>query len=189
MKYKKFNKLLIISTIVLIAFGALFALWYKGGYESSKAFYDINTGKQAENVATLFYRGIKIPGTPFALFKRYYRFILIDRALGRINTVQYEKPGYNPFFIFYESGTIAGYGYCLVEKYEDQILPNLEDVKEGEFYDPQGKLVSSVKNGTGIIAVFCIDGQKIWESYLEDFKRIRLRHWDKDGILKLDKEY
>ena len=189
MKKNYLHKLLIAGTMALIVFGALFALWYKGGNESSKEYMDINTGKQAKGVATLFYRGIKIPKTPFVLFKRYYSFGLKDRALGRFTGLQYKKPGYNPFFTFYEDGTMAGNGYCMVEKCGGQISPNWDDVREGVFYDPQGKLASSVKNGTGIIAVFCFEGQIIWELHLKDFKRIRLKHWDKDGTLELDEEY
>ena len=77
----------------------------------------------------------------------------------------------------------------LLDKIEDQLFPNLDDVREGEFYNTQGQLVSSVKDCNWRIPVFCSEGQKIWEGELKDFKRVRLRHWDKSGTLKLDKTY
>ena len=189
MKVKTIKKLSIIGVLITIVFGSLFAVWYKGGHESSNVIININTGKPAENVVTLFYRGIKIPKTPFILFKRYYSIVERDWPLGRITAIQYQGIGYNPFLTVYEGGTIAGTGYCMVEKTHDQIFPVLDDVREGEFYNTQGQLVSSVKDGTGIIPVFCSEGQKIWETELKDFKRVRLRRWDKKGILKFDKKY
>ncbi len=189
MKIKPINILSIIDVFIIIVFGGLFAVWYKGGQESSNVIININTGKPAENVLILYYRGIKIPFTPFVLFKQYYGMSFNDLVRGRFTVIEYQKLGYNPFHTVYENGTIAGKGYCMVEKIEDQIFPNLDDVREGEFYNPQGELISSVKDGTGVIPVFCSEGQKIWETELKNYKRVRLRRWDKNGTLKFDKKY
>ena len=183
----KKNRITLI--LILIVFIAMLLVWYIGGRESSSAYIDINTGKQASNVEILFYRGIKIPKTPFVLFKRYYRIVKNDDALGCTYEIPFKKPGYNPFVAYYDNGVMAGQGYFRIEEYNDQILTNPDDVKEGEFYNPEGKLISCVKDGTGVATLFCVDGQKIWELHLKEYKRVRLIHWDMDGTLKLDKEY
>ena len=68
--------------VVILVFGGLFALWYKGGSELSSHFVDINTGKPSPLISPrLFYRGIKISDEyGVALFKRYYMIAETDHG-------------------------------------------------------------------------------------------------------------
>ena len=94
--------------VVILVFGGLFALWYKGGSELSSHVVDINTGKPSPLISPcLFYRGIKISDEcDLALFKRYYMIAETDHHNGIYTAVSYKKDGYSQFFMFYESGRI-----------------------------------------------------------------------------------
>jgi len=184
------NKLcILVCTLVVVVFAVLFGLWYRGGREPSSAYIDIDTGKPALFVAQLFYRGIKVPGVPLVLFKRYYAIVERDASTGVTTSVAYEKEGYNQFFMFYKSGTIAAHGLCMVEKNFDEIIHDVTKLKEGKFFNPSGELVSTVQNGTGVQTLFSSSGQRYWELHLENSKRRKLTIWDKDGTVTLEKDY
>lgn len=188
----KNTKALWVIVVVLLIIGGLFALWYKGGIEASTYYTDIKTGSSAFG-PQLFYRGINIPiaGERIVLFKSYYSIVWKDSPADITTSVLYNKDGYNPFFMFYESGGIAAHGFCMVETLDGngQILHNPDDVKEAEYYDPDGTKISSVKDGTGMITIYFSDGAKHYELELENYHRKSLKLWLKDGTLKLDKIY
>ncbi len=66
--------------------------------------------------------------------------------------------------MFYESGQIAAHGFCMVESCEPdgQIMYDNCDVKDAQYYEPDGTEVSIVKDGTGIILLHFSDGSKYW---------------------------
>lgn len=185
MTKKRFAILVVFVAISLV----LFALWYRGGSEPSKAYVDITTGKPSRFGARLFYRGLKIPGTPLIVFKRYYAIAEKDPHTGLTTGVDYRGEGYNHFFVFYDDGNIAAHGLCMVEKNNDQILHDVHNLKEAQFFHPEGELVSSVEGGTGVQTLFFGDGTKYWELQLEDFGRRKLTIWNRDGSVKLEKTY
>ena len=175
--------------LAAVVFAVPFGLWYRGGREPSSACVDIDTGKPAPFAVQLFYRGLKVPGVPLVLFKRYYAIVEIDPSSGLTTSVAYKKEGYNHFFVFYKSGAIAAYGLCMVEKNMDEILHDVTNVKEGQFFSPSGELVSTVENGTGVQTFFLPGGQKYWELRLENSERRKLTIWNEDGAVKLEKDY
>lgn len=183
----------IAAIVVILILGSLFGLWYKGGSELSSVYIDINTMKQSPAAPRLLYRGIKVPGTDgsVVLFKRYHRIVVKEPYTGLMTSVLYNSDGYNQFFMFYENGQIAAKGLCLVETQEldGQIFHNTDDVKEAEYYSPERRLVSAVKDGTGVITIHFSDGSKCWELELENYRRKSNKFWLKDGTLKLDKTY
>ncbi len=180
---------LYILLLILVVVVALLALWYRGGREPSSAYIDIDTGKPLPFVAQLFYRGIKVPGVPLVLFKRYYAIVDVDPSSGLTTSVAYQKEGYNQFFMYYRSGAVAAHGLCMVEKNMDEILHDVTNVKEGKFFDPSGELVSTVENGTGVQTFFLSSGEKYWELHLENSERRKLTIWNEDGTVKLEKDY
>ncbi len=163
-----------VLVVVILVFGGLFALWYKGGSELSSHVVDINTGKPSPLISPrLFYRGIKISDEyDVALFKRYYMIAEIDHYSGMSTGVSYKKDGYNQFFMFYESGQIAAHGFCMVEtqEWDGQILHDIGNVKEAQYYATDGTLVSTVKDGTGVITLHFSDGSKQWQLELENYQ-------------------
>ena len=190
---KKNIVLLVYIFIIILIIGGLCALWYRGDSELSSVYIDINTMKQSPVAPRLLYRGIKFPWADgsIVLFKRYYSIVHKDNYTGLTTTVLYNKDGYSPFSVFYESGQIAAQGYCMVESEEPngQILHDTDDVKEAIYYVPDGTDVSKVKDGTGIISLHFPDGLKHWELELDNYERKRVKMWLKDGTLKLDKTY
>ena len=184
------KRYILVLILVVVVFAVLFGLWYRGGSERSSAYIDIDTGKQSPFGALLFYRGIKVPGVPLMLFKRYYAIVEKDPSSGVTTSVAYEKEGYNQFFMFYKSGTLAAHGLCIVEKnIDDEILHDATNLKEGKFFNPSGDLVSTVQNGTGVQTLFSSSGQRYWELHLENSNRRKLTIWNKDGTVKLEKDY
>ncbi len=180
-------KIIILCSIPLLLFGVLFLIWYKGGSEISSAYVDIDTGKPSPSGPRLLYRGIKIPGDSLVLFKKYYGIVYKDRNTGTLFSIVFEKEGYNPFFLFYEGGGIAGRGLCKVNNNGYEIMEDIHDIQEAEFYDPEGKLVSEIHDGTGIQKLYYSNGTLYWELELENFKRVRFKWWNQDGSLKTNK--
>ncbi len=77
----------------------------------------------------------------------------------------------------------------MVEKNDDQILHDIHNLKEAQFFSPVGDRVSSVENGTGIQTLFFADGTKYWELHLVDMQRKKLTIGNPDGTVKLKNEY
>lgn len=189
---KRITTLCVILAVPILAFGGLYTLWYRGGNEASTYFSDINTGKPSSAGPRLFYRGIDIPFTmgKIVLFKRYYSIVWKEPYTDLTSSVLYSGDGYNFFFIFYESGKLAGTGSCLVETQENgQILHDIYDVELGTYYLPDGTTVSNVEKGTGVIKLFYSDGSKYAELELDNYQRKYLKIWSRDGKLKQDKVY
>jgi hypothetical protein len=74
-------------------------------------------------------------------------------------------------------------------QYNGQLLHLVEDVKDAMYYDPEGNVVSTVKDGTGVQVFFYPDGTKQWELELESYRKRTLRKWRKDGELVIDDVY
>jgi len=178
-----------LAILILACLAVASGMWWKGGVESSSAYMEINTGRPSEFGAQLLYRGIKLPGVPIVFFKRYRSIVEMDRHAGVTIAVDYKGVGFNTFFAFYRDGTMAGTGQCMVEENGDQILHDIHNLKDGEFYDTNANLVSTVKNGTGIQTLFYSEGPKNWELHLKQGRRLRLTIWDKNGSISLDKKY
>ena len=179
-----------VVIIVVSVFGILciflMGLWWKGGIEPSNAYMDINTKKPTPFGAQLLYRGIKIPSTDEVLFKKYYAIAEKDEYRGLNTVVMYKRDGYNQFFIYFDKGGLAGHGQCMVEtSFDKQILHDASDIKEATFYNVSGKVVSTVKEGSGTQILFSSEGQKYWELKLENYNRSKLTIWNKDGSVPL----
>ncbi|NLW83577.1 MAG: hypothetical protein GXY41_04095 [Phycisphaerae bacterium] len=190
---KELKIFVILITVAILIFGSLFALWYKGGSELSSFFIDINTMEPSPAGPILLYRGLKVPFTEgvFVLFRRYYAIVYYDHYGGLVHTIAYKQDGYNQYYSFYmHNGQIASHGYCMVEtQYNGQLLHLVEDVKDAMYYDPEGNVVSTVKDGTGVQVFFYPDGTKQWELELESYRKRTLRKWRKDGELVIDDVY
>ncbi len=194
---KRYIVLTIIVGVLVLLSGSLFALWYKGGNELSEAYVSYNpatnTTVQYPYAPVLFYRGIKIPAPeePVVLFKRYYAISERDPYTGLFTLVMYEEDGHNPFFAYYENGQIAGKGHVKVKTQmpDNQIIHNMDDIKDAAYYDPDGNLVSTIQDGTGTQIFYYPDGTKQWELELDNYLRKSAKMWDKDGTLKFDKVY
>ena len=181
------KRLLVIVAVVIVG-ALLFGWWWRGGVEPSMVYTPL-PGKPHPFAASLFYRGLNIPGTDVVFLKRYYAIAGNVPDTELTTDVEFHGVGYNRFLIFYKDGTLAGQGLCQVDWKGDQIYHNIHDVKEGRFYDPQGNLVSSVESGTGVQTLFYADGTKYWELHLEDFRRKRVTLWNRDGSVDLGLEY
>ncbi len=179
-----------LAGIVILAGLAGFGVWYRGGSEPSNAYVYADTWEPVSNPPRVYYRGIecKTAGTPIVLLKRYYAFV-ITRDTGVTCTYSYNGEGYNDFRCFYETGTIAARGVCMVKKNPDQILPDETDVKEAQFYNPKGEMVSSIQSRTGVETWSCANGQKNWELVLRDGVRQRLSAWYCNGQLQKQRVY
>lgn len=181
--------ILAIITLIFATTIGLWYIWYKGGIEPSSAYVDVATGKQSDYGAQLLFHGIKLPWISQVLFKRYYAIFEKDHYTGLTTVINYEGEGYNCFYAFYRNGTMASHGLCMVSKNDDQILHDVHDIKEAEFYDPKGATVSTIKNGSGVQTLFFSNGQKYWELRLENKARKKLTIWNQNGTVRLEKEY
>jgi antitoxin component YwqK of YwqJK toxin-antitoxin module len=84
---------------------------------------------------------------------------------------------YAPYRGYYPNGVLREKGTCFVEKIGDEIVPDRTDVLDAEYFDPNGRVISRVKNGTGKQILYSTNGSPFWELHLEDRKRTLLRMW------------
>ena len=140
----------------------------------------------------LYFRGLEVP-TPEGnqtLFEQYYAVVEKDVYTGLTFSIAYKNDGYNPFTIVYKNGRPAGRGSCMVKTHVmGQILYDISDVKEAEYYAPDGTLAATVHDGTGTQIFYYSDGSKYWELELENYQRKSLKTRLKDGTLKIDETY
>jgi hypothetical protein len=138
------------------------------------------------------YRGFRSNWGTWLLGPRYYRLHRDaydhDREIGWYETtVEFEAPGYNRFRAFYPSGTLAAQGACKVawERAGAESIPlfNPVDIKDAEFYKPDGTLAAKVVDGTGTQVHYEPDGLKNWEIEVRDFNWVHYRCWHKNGQL------
>lgn len=93
---------------------------------------------------------------------------------GSWTDVEIDGDGYSPFKSFYANGNLRGEGVCMVEVSGNRSEPyvNSDDVLNGKFYGPNGKLVAQVKNGTGRILHCYADGSTLSRIDLKNGKHM-----------------
>ncbi len=137
------------------------------------------------------YRGFGlVPDDTFLLGMSFYRVTFTPPNEGRWE-VEYVRPGYNHCKGFYDDGTLHEESKCLVELLGpyNHPCPDIHNVQFGRYYKPDGTLGSEVKNGTGVQTYWTLDGTKIWELELHDFKRVRHSRWHSNGQLLQTQAY
>ena len=175
-------KRLLLWLLGLAFLASLLAFWWQsGGSEPSKAYLS--------NPAHLLYRGFRIPGTTLVLFKRYYAIVESDPTHGLETHVSYTADGYNPFFITYPDNSVAAAGTCRVSKFKYQIIHDINDVKQGVYFNPRREMVSTVDDGTGVQTFFFQDGTTYWELHVDHYARTALTIWNPDGSVRLQQDY
>ena len=133
-----------------------------------------------------FYHGLGLHEGPGYFGTNWYRVVVTEPDKGYFE-VDVDGPGYNSYRGFYPNGTLRERGTCLVEENGDLIWPDRHQILNGEYFSPDGKLLSKVENGTGRQILCYPDGQPSRELDLEDGKYIHLRQWHPNG--QLDSEH
>lgn len=136
-----------------------------------------------------YYRGLGIVEEDSLFFGKSY-YLITWKDDGDWN-VWYRRPGYNRFQSFYKNGNIRAQGECFVKLLGAHYrpAPDIENVKSGRYFKPDGTLSSEVKNGTGLQTYWLNDGVKVWEVEVSDFKRVRHSRWYRNGQLQQTLDY
>jgi hypothetical protein len=138
-----------------------------------------------------YYRGLGLQNGPGLLGKSFYRVVLYPSSPEHRTDVAFTGRGWNRFRGTYPDGTLREEGECWVDingGAEDP-LPDLHNVKWGRYYDPRGKLLSQIDDGTGV-QIYCTPtGIKTWELELKNYERARLSCWHKNGQLGFEQSY
>jgi hypothetical protein len=134
---------------------------------------------------TGYYRGFGLGGVPL-LGKVFYRATFPTTSPDDgLTEVSFSARGWNPFRGTYPDGTLREEGVCWVDINggANDPAPNIHQVQWGKYYDPSGKMVSEIKDGTGIQTYFTRKGVKTWELELKDGERVHLSWWHDTGTL------
>jgi hypothetical protein len=141
---------------------------------------------------TGYYRGFGLVKEPGILGRNYFcvRFAPTVEADG-FTDVQYTGEGWNPFRGTYPNGTLREEGVCQVHlNFVTEPLPEyLEAKKEGKYYDPNGKLGSEIRDGSGIQTYWNHKGVKVLELEFKDFKMTHLARWHENGQPMIERHY
>ena len=135
-----------------------------------------------------FYHGLGLYDGPGYFGRDYYRIVVTEPGEGYWE-VDFNGLGYNSYRGFYPDGTLRERGTCLVYDNGSDIAPDRTVVLNGEYFSPDGKLLSKIENGTGEQILCYPDGQPSWELELKDGKRTRVRMWHPNGQLALEETY
>jgi hypothetical protein len=150
------------------------------------------SAKHEQSGSIAQYRGFRSNWGMRILGPRYYRLHREanddDRAIGWYETtVDFDAPGYNRLRAIFPGGTPAAQGACKVtwEGAGADSIPlfNPIDIKDAEFYKPDGTLAAKVVDGTGTQVHYEPDGRKNWEIEVRGFKWVHSRCWHKNGQL------
>lgn len=134
-----------------------------------------------------YYRGLGITDGSGYFGKNWYR-IVVHEGNGYWE-VDVNGLGYAPYRGYYETGVLREEGTCMVSENGWDIAADRHDLQHGSFYDPQGELVSRVKNGTGKQVLFYPDGTRSWELDLIDGRYSHVKMWHSNGQLVHESEY
>ncbi len=98
---------------------------------------------------------------------------------------EYSKPGFNNFRAYCKNGTLRAEAEVNVRLigYKKQPYPDQHLVRDGKYYNPDGKLVSSITDGTGIQKYYSEAGQIYWMLELKEYKRIEHKMWHKGKLI------
>jgi hypothetical protein len=137
-----------------------------------------------------WYRGMGFAYGPGFLGKRFYK-IDYPPAEPEVYSQLYlsgNQSGYYKAKGWYASGALREEAEYFVEIDDNGIpWPDIHIVRSGRFLSPDGKEETTVRDGTGTQTYWDENGVKIWELVLEDYSRKRVRLWNQQGELRVDK--
>ena len=138
------------------------------------------------------YRGLGLWEGPGLFGRSYYRitFSSTDPEDG-LCEVYFSGYGFNRFRGEYPNGVLREEGECLVEPNGDSEdpMPDIHQVKWGNYYRPDGSLGSEIRDGTGVQIYWSREGVKLWELELRNFQRVRVSWWYPNGKLLMKQTY
>lgn len=135
-----------------------------------------------------YYRGLGRTNGRGYFGKNWYRIVVQEDGIGYWE-VDVNGFGFNPYRGYYDSGVLSEEGMCMVFENGDDIAADRHDLLHGKFYDPRGKLISEVENGTGKQVLFLPDGTRHWELDLANGKRAQVKIWYPSGQLAAEEKY
>jgi hypothetical protein len=138
-----------------------------------------------------YYYGFGLDDNPGIFGRNYYRVRLAPRRdEDGFTDVAFAGEGWNSFRGTYPNGTLREEGVCWVMlNFGTEPFPDLHTVKDGKYYDPNGKFGSEVKDGNGIQTYWSCNGTKVWELELKHYKRVHHAMWYDNGQLMTERKY
>jgi len=137
---------------------------------------------------TGYYRGLGLTDGPGLLGRSWYRveFAVTEPEHGKC-IVFFDEPGFNRFEARYPDGSLRAEGECYVTLNGGSLdpVPEINNVKSGRYYKPNGELGSEVVNGTGTETYWAPNGTKLWELELKNYQRQQLSWWYPNGAKKV----
>lgn len=136
-----------------------------------------------------YYRGLGLTDGG-GYFGRNWYYVIVHEDIEGYWEVDINGLGYNDYRGYYGNGTLREHGQCIVrENGGGEIAPFRHDLLNAKFYDPDGNLISEVKNRTGKQILCHADGQPWWELDLLEGKYAHLKGWYANGQLSHESEY
>ncbi len=125
------------------------------------------------------------------LGKHFYRVVANEGLYGHWEVAFRGNPGYYAYRGYYPDGTIREEGeiYVGLSGLPLEPIPNTSDVKWGNYYTPDGKLGSQVRDGTGEQKFWYPNGKLRWRLVLRDHRMVLDETWLDDGKLFSKERY
>jgi hypothetical protein len=172
----------VAHTVAVVIVGLLFGIgfaWSRPKTEPIRLNKDIYTG---------YYCGFGLTDEGL-LGKHFYKVVAKDANC--YWEVECTHAGFNRYRAYYPNGKLQAAGEIFVEYrgVPKQPYPDQHKVRNADYYDPNGRIVSSVKNGTGLQVLHYPNGQTLWMLQLKNYQRVEHRMWRIDGKLLSHKVY
>jgi hypothetical protein len=137
---------------------------------------------------TAYFLGLDLRNGPGILGRLYYLLTISgDPDLGdgewRIRILCQDCADFKRF---YPDRELLAEGKCRMELIGSPLFPcpRWDSVEWANCYKPDGTIGSQVRNGTGNMVSYALDGSKSEELELRDFQRVRFSSWYSNGQLR-----
>lgn len=135
-----------------------------------------------------YYTGLGISDGSGYFGKNWYRLVYhesqddSDRLNGRW-VIDISRSDYSSFRGYYATGVLREEGQCMVVLDGTGPQPDWLDIQRAKFYDPNGELVSEIKNGNGQLVRFFSNGGRHLHIDFADGEIVYAKRWYRNGQL------
>ena len=142
-----------------------------------------------------YYRGLGLTDGPEYMGKNWFRLEFrergIDDLLGGYWEVDIDGLGYNQYRGYYLTGVLREEGLCMVVEEGTEVRANYRaELQRAKFYDPNGALISEIKDGVGKQILCFSNGQRFLEAEFVNGKWSGpMRVWSRNGRLRCEGYY
>lgn len=142
-----------------------------------------------------YYRGLGLTDGPGYMGKNWFRLEFREGGINDLpngyREVDIDGLGYNQYRGYYGTGVLREEGLCMVVEDGTEVRANhRSQLQRAKFYDPNGALISEIKDGVGKQILCFSNGQRFLEAEFVNGKWSGpMRVWSRNGRLRCEAYY